>query len=342
MKPRFLLDPTSGPFIQASVSELGIAFSCISQINQSLDLIKPTSSPDDIVGVAQGLHGALPYAFNHWASHFLDFLDGRDSAALMNQVSEFCGRLRKVHCPEGQPESIDIADERDRRLSKLGSMEEVWVIYDMIRKTREKPNHSKFQVFISTYLDTSTADTSQGTNHNATNSQPLAQAMARYLSLVKSLMERTHVTGLSQPELIAFKEAFGPTAFVCSYYGCDHATLGFPTKSQLEAHQVHHEQPLRCYEEGCVYNDVGFPTSRSLQTHKRKQHRSVEVNRVPKRLRLSQQSMPDPSITVPNDVGTYKSTLNSRELEEAMSQARLRFQQQSKRGIFSTGLSTRP
>ena len=98
-------------------------------------------------------------------------------------------------------------------------------------------------------------------------------------------MSQTHVDGVSQQELLCFKEEFGPTAFVCDRRGCDRATHGFSSRNELIDHQTRHNGGFKCSVHGCAYNDVGFKTTRDLQAHRRKRHRVGEIKRVPKRFR---------------------------------------------------------
>jgi hypothetical protein len=98
-------------------------------------------------------------------------------------------------------------------------------------------------------------------------------------------MGQTHVDGISQQELMAFQEEFGPTAFVCDFRRCERATFGFSSKARLVDHRARHDGILKCPVQGCAYNDVGFTTIKSLRGHQRNRHGGAEIKRVPKRFR---------------------------------------------------------
>ncbi|KAF7551161.1 hypothetical protein G7Z17_g5206 [Cylindrodendrum hubeiense] len=78
--------------------------------------------------------------------------------------------------------------------------------------------------------------------------------------------------GLSQDELVAFKEEYGPSAFVCGIRGCDRSVVGYASANRLEDHEARHQDALKCSELSCTYNQIGFSSSKQLREHKRKRH----------------------------------------------------------------------
>ncbi|KAF2963927.1 hypothetical protein GQX73_g9643 [Xylaria multiplex] len=117
-------------------------------------------------------------------------------------------------------------------------------------------------------------------------SQHLHQALKTYNETVQFVMGQPNVDGISQGDLLAFKEEFGLTAFVCDVRGCERATLGFSSKADLTNHKALHDGTLKCIVHGCAYSEhVGFKSTKDLQGHLRKRHRTEEIRRVPKRFR---------------------------------------------------------
>ncbi|KAF2993056.1 hypothetical protein E8E14_001163, partial [Neopestalotiopsis sp. 37M] len=111
----------------------------------------------------------------------------------------------------------------------------------------------------------------------------LSASLQEYHRIVRHVIQQSSIPGVEQYELIAFKEDYGPTAFVCEWPGCDNIIRGFSSEADLASHQARHTQSLRCYEKDCPRNDVGFTTRISLKQHKRKMHPDLNMEPIPKR-----------------------------------------------------------
>lgn len=108
----------------------------------------------------------------------------------------------------------------------------------------------------------------------------------QYRDGVIHLVSQKSFPGLSQQDLVVFKEEFGPTAFVCHFRGCERSLVGFPTATALKDHEARHSGLLRCLEPGCSYNkDVGFTTLSQVKKHKRKAHPECLNGEMPYKIR---------------------------------------------------------
>jgi hypothetical protein len=86
--------------ISQSESIASVTFACICQLKQALVLHSDSVPPErNIINTALGLYDLLPYAYEHWVDHLLDFLaslphtplDG--SHPVLVQLSELCQKL---------------------------------------------------------------------------------------------------------------------------------------------------------------------------------------------------------------------------------------------------------
>ncbi|KAI0537717.1 hypothetical protein GGR58DRAFT_470502 [Xylaria digitata] len=272
--PQFLLDTSSGPFIYAPESQLSLASACISQITQSLDILHPYSSDlalDQYVNTVAGFYALLPYASEYWIDHLLDCLEGTQSDKILEQIKQLCQKLKQLSSLSScSNEAFETADDLDPRLARVISREEAFIL-----------NRS----CLFEGQEQSTLD------QHAQESHHLHRALKHYNETVQFLMGQTQLDGISQQELLEFKEEFGPTAFVCDVRDCERATLGFSSKTELMDHKALHDGILKCFVQGCAYNEhVGFKTAKGLQDHLRKRHGTAEIRRVPKRFR---RALPD-------------------------------------------------
>ncbi|KAK8057085.1 hypothetical protein PG996_011022 [Apiospora saccharicola] len=122
---------------------------------------------------------------------------------------------------------------------------------------------------------------------------PLVRSTMHYHYVLRSLVSKQSLLGLPSLDFLAFKEEFGPTAFMCHTNGCEKSVSGFSSHDFLKGHEARHSQPLHCFETGCSYNDVGFRTPRELRNHARKRHPFSSEFPVPKRLRSRLEVVPD-------------------------------------------------
>ncbi|UQC74164.1 NACHT domain-containing protein [Colletotrichum lupini] len=267
--PKFLQAKFSGPFINKEDSCRDITSACIAQLTQSLTLADESLERlQHLDCVAQGFYGLLPYAHEHWIEHLLEYLE------LSQGFST--------------PDSSSIQGQLDD-LSKS------WFNLVEVEATR-----------------TSSAESFDSRLHWL-ESLPSARALVQEaFELRKATKESADIvpssTGRNYPGLlaknfIAFKEEYGPSAFVCPIYGCDKAVAGYSSILQLKDHSMRHQEKLRCFNQDCFYNDVGFNSSRQLKDHERRCHPSPSPPSIPQQIlkRLDQGSQaPATPTTNPN------------------------------------------
>ncbi|KAI0521714.1 hypothetical protein F5B22DRAFT_662043 [Xylaria bambusicola] len=278
--PQFLLDQSSGPFMQAPESHLSLASACLSQITQSLEILCPDNrnpSPARYAATVGGFYALLPYASMYWMDHVLDCLDGAQFDEILDQIKRLCQKLRQfTSLSSHSNEILEATDDLDPRLTTIISREEA----ALIRQSWPMKQQEAL------------------TSDQHSQPQHLHEAVKHYHETVHFLMSQGQVHGILQQELLGFKEEFGPTAFVCNHHGCERVAVGFSSKAELADHQAHHNGDLKCSVHGCAYNDVGFRTTKDLQAHRRKRHGAALTKRVPKRFREA-----DPApILIPDDV----------------------------------------
>ncbi|KAK6855680.1 hypothetical protein PG995_007831 [Apiospora arundinis] len=261
--PQYLLDPDSGPFLELLGCELSVTTGCVAQLRQSLELLHDVNNGNSKeVSVVLGLYALLPYARQYWVTHLLACLDLTSANHLPEEVSEILTqveRLTEAVMPlDGHESKENDTVEIDPRLREVLSPRSV----EMIKRHTKTPKNT---------------DSSQ---------PPLVRSTIHYQRVLRSLTSKKSVSGLPSSDFLAFKEEFGPTAFMCHTSGCENAVSGFSSHQSLKGHEARHSQPLHCFEPGCSYNDVGFRTPRELRNHARKRHTSSVEAPVPKRLRL--------------------------------------------------------
>lgn len=99
---RFLLRSQRWPFVSFSRSHHDIAFACVSQVMQTLDLASndmPSSALTERVGL--GLLGLQEYAHEYWPIHVLRYFDAIDEpvdqrSPLLTQLSRFAAKHKDL------------------------------------------------------------------------------------------------------------------------------------------------------------------------------------------------------------------------------------------------------
>lgn len=72
MPPRHLLSSDSGPFIVESDANYSLAYACVSQAVNNLDLVLTNDHHEQLLQVCLGLYGLHDYAEEYWISHVLE------------------------------------------------------------------------------------------------------------------------------------------------------------------------------------------------------------------------------------------------------------------------------
>ncbi|KAI1824553.1 hypothetical protein F4861DRAFT_505422 [Xylaria intraflava] len=266
--PQFLLEQGQTPFIYLPDSQRIVAFACVAQLNQALDLLSEgIVFSEQYLQLCLGTCGLLPYASEHWISHLAECEEirkdeqRRDYDELTQQLYALYQKLLKSECEE---------------LNDNSGEEEPLMLMAWLDP------YPEIQKFVGRSLR-SRAD-GKAPNEPSGGINVLMQIVSKYHRAVQHIVKQKSLAGVSQSDLISFKEDYGSTAFVCQKAGCDRSIVGFPSERQLHDHAHRHANSLRCYEEDCAYNDIGFTTQGGLRNHKRKFHPTEEPKVIPKRI----------------------------------------------------------
>ncbi|KAI1291072.1 hypothetical protein F5Y03DRAFT_377684 [Xylaria venustula] len=307
--PQFLLEQGQTPFMNLPDSQRIITFACVAQLSQALDLLSEgVTFSEQCLQLCLGICGLLPYANEHWTSHLAECGEVREQEQqrghdeLSQQLYAFYQKLKRFQ----NAESYDFSEERERWMAALNPF-------------------SEDQAFIR--LPGRPQSDGKTTNEATRGIHVPTQILFKYHSMVQHILKQKSLPGVSQLDLISFKEDYGPTAFVCQVAGCERSLIGFPSESQLRDHAHRHSKSLKCYEKDCAYNDIGFTSERSLKSHKRKLHFTGERKVIPKRINtksvpITTEAQPVEETAVSNDLtsnyyGTvYRASQTSRKNTE--------------------------
>lgn len=105
-----------------------------------------------------------------------------------------------------------------------------------------------------------------------------------YHNGVVHLLGQNSCSGLSQEDLVAFKDEFGPSAFVCHIHRCNRSVVGYASASLLRDHEARHQGTLKCPVSSCLYG-LDFTSSKQLKAHMRKRHPAPGATETPSRIR---------------------------------------------------------
>jgi hypothetical protein len=81
--------------------------------------------------------------------------------------------------------------------------------------------------------------------------------------------------GLDGNYLLAFREIYGCSAFVCRYLHCALSTVGFDSLVQRDRHESQHRRRFRCSHSSCPSFIIGFASRPLLNRHNGKWHPSA-------------------------------------------------------------------
>lgn len=105
-----------------------------------------------------------------------------------------------------------------------------------------------------------------------------------YLNRVHQLLGSDSFPGLTNGQLSIFKSTYGPTAFVCRFFGCTQSTTGFANDQLRRQHELIHAPPLLCNNSNCTYG-LSFGSLEALKRHMRENHEDTPPT-VPTSVRL--------------------------------------------------------
>ncbi|KAI0123226.1 hypothetical protein BJ170DRAFT_641233 [Xylariales sp. AK1849] len=258
--PQFLFENGPNSFMSVPAAIASVTFACICQVDQALDLLQPQcSTSTSTLEVARGFYGLLPYSYQYWTQHLTEFLSLLEkepssfsdsfSKAIMECLKQLCQKL--MGTPDMDSVSIK-TDEDSSLLQRFLTVDEAAVITQTIDRAKQLQ--------------------SQGTKPVAAKLDTPSASLQEYRRALHHIVQQDSILGVEQDELIAFKEDYKPTAFVCDRQGCNRSLRGYSSKEKLASHRERHTKSLRCYERDCKYNDVGFSTGTKLKNHKQKMH----------------------------------------------------------------------
>ena len=108
---------------------------------------------------------------------------------------------------------------------------------------------------------------------------PLQQVLSRYQAILRNLLPKQIVTGVSFDMLARFQKTHRDFAYTCRLGGCRRQVAGFETESLREQHEETHRSFFRCDAFGCQY--PSFPSKSSLKRHVRDVHTGKRQYRRP-------------------------------------------------------------
>jgi hypothetical protein len=127
---RFLLDPSSGPYVVRSIAHHELAFSCVANLNSAFSFRQddpPRNGSVDLeLALLKGHLGLCSYAIKYWISHVLAYLINLQASEnlsdeLFLQVNMLVKSARKSDVPPEQSPNVQIL----RGLQKLGNENDV-------------------------------------------------------------------------------------------------------------------------------------------------------------------------------------------------------------------------
>jgi hypothetical protein len=91
---RYILHPSSGPYLQEGHAHFDVAFSCVAYLSSSICLISPSMADFEAENrIIKGYHGLHNYAHEFWIHHLLRFSfpalcdSSTNAEALVQQVN---------------------------------------------------------------------------------------------------------------------------------------------------------------------------------------------------------------------------------------------------------------
>ena len=112
---------------------------------------------------------------------------------------------------------------------------------------------------------------------------PFSNVLHSYLNRVHRLLGSDSFPGLTNGQLSIFKSTYGPTAFVCRFFGCTNSTTGFANDQLRRQHELIHTPPLICNNSSCTYG-LSFGSLEALKRHMRENHEDTLT--IPRSVRL--------------------------------------------------------
>jgi hypothetical protein len=92
---RYILHPSSGPYLQECHAHFDMAFSCVSYLSSSICLISPSMTDFEAENrIIKGFHGLHRYAHEFWIDHLLRF----SLSKLCDSPAETKALVQQVDC----------------------------------------------------------------------------------------------------------------------------------------------------------------------------------------------------------------------------------------------------
>ncbi|KAH8650674.1 hypothetical protein BGZ60DRAFT_462571, partial [Tricladium varicosporioides] len=268
---RYILDHSSGPFLDFTQAHHNIAFSCISYLSESFILINPSVSEDEVkTRVVKGYHGLHHYANEFWAEHLLRYseLNGGLDTSTSNSLIQQAQKLAEV----------EEASQKSRHKSILRVSETFAAEINSTLRLSYLNNVTTVKVLVGNVLAFRASlarNTPQALNGKFENDPTLfSEISQRYQSILEYILSCPNSelpTGIQTLELAKFKKSHGLSSFLCRIRNCPRAILGFDSTAQREKHVVTHK-PLKCLYPTCAFYVSGFATHHALQAHNKIYH----------------------------------------------------------------------
>ena len=270
----YLLDPQSGPFVDAAQAHFNTAFSCIVNLTSTLDIVprynggNPESHFE--VMLVQGAFGLQQYAHHYWAEHVIAYfqkVQERDNQGL-ELLSAFELFLKVFKRPE--------PNHAEQQLGKLGKG--LSRLSTSLHKLNAFP---QVQRLIMTWMQFKSRLQNEASSFDglqALEDWKLAEDDT-FLSLVDNRLchlrdglLRMKVSSLpphiDQADYRDFLARFG---FTCRYFECSHS---FDNENDRDQHEASHVVLFPCPD--CDFSGRGFKTRKQLKQHTRTYHMAPE------------------------------------------------------------------
>ena len=261
----FLLHRSSGPAINFPTGNLNIALACISEMRVSLHFAPELGSTGwSLYTIGAGFHGLYRYANEYWWHHVLEYCstvkEAEISDILVEKLLPFCEACQSLD-PSLKVDAVDT--QMENKLQRFGQHHPIRMVLGFVlRKISRKDNPEEEKK-------------DEGYQTSTRDLDLFSKLNTLFDTMLHSLLNASHIAGLTIHQLRRFKEVYGPSAWVCRFSHCSRKTAGFANEFARNEHERLHKPRLYCNDPSCFWANVGFKSTQSLQKHLRRDHKVI-------------------------------------------------------------------